>query len=225
VQDHHWEEIMRRPVVVLFAGVALVGCGERAQEARNTMNAMQAVAEAAKNTESTQDEAARFQEERRSRGDTVAMGYEDLQKFLPSAPSGYSPEADPSGSSQSMGAFSMATAEQRFVKPAGADGATPTLIVTLIDFGGTEGAYGMMALPMMMNLSQEDAHQRMKTMKLDLPYSWGSEEYNKDTRDAKFTVMTRYRYVITVDARHHGSDESEMVRRLAEDIARKFEGK
>jgi hypothetical protein len=35
---------------------------------------------------------------------------------------------------------------------------------------------------------------------MDTPYTWGSEEYNKDSKDAKVTAITRYRYVITVEA-------------------------
>jgi hypothetical protein len=101
----------------------------------------------------------------------------------------------------------------------------PTIAVSIVDFGGTQAAYGMMALPMMMNLSQEDAHHRMQTLKVDVPYTWGSEEFNKDDKTAKVTLVTRYRYVISVEVRNHGEDKSAMAKSLAEDVAKKFEGK
>lgn len=215
---------MRR-ILTIVTGIALVGCGEKAQEAKNAANALQAVATAATTMQDNQQEAEKFQAERRSKGDTLAMGYADLQKYLPSAPDGYKADEEPGGSSQSMAGFSMSQAEQTFSRPADAEGNAPSIHVTIVDFGGTQAAYGMMALPMMMNLSQEDAHRRMRTLKMDAPHTWGSEEYDKDSKDAKVTAVTRYRYAITVEARNQASDESAMAKSLTESIARKFDGK
>ena len=212
-------------VLGLIVGVGLVGCGEKAREIKDATSALQAVAEASGGIADRQKEAEKFYNDRKEKGDTVAMAYTELQKFLPSAPSDYTASEEPSGSSQSMGAFSMSQTEQSFVKPAAADGSVPTIKVSIVDFGGTQAAYGMMALPMMMNMSQEDAHHRMQTLKMDAPYTWGSEEYNKDDKSTKVTIITRYRYVVSVEARDHGEDKSAMARSLAEDIAKKFEGK
>ena len=216
---------MIRRVLGVISCIALVGCGEKAQEARNAANALQAVAQAGDDMGDRQKEAEKFQEERRSKGDTVAMAYSELQKMLPSPPSDYTAAEEPSGSSQSMGVFSMSQTEQKFVKPAAADGSVPTIEVSIIDFGGTQAAYGMMAMPMMMNLSQEDAHRRMKTLKADVPYTWGSEEFNKDDKTSKVSLITRYRYVISVEIRNHGEDKTDMAKEMAEDIAKKFDGR
>jgi len=216
---------MNSRVLSLLVGVGLVGCGEKAQEVKDAANALEAVAQASGGLVETQKEAEKFYNDRKAKGDTVAMPYADLQKMLPSAPSDYAASGEPSGSSQSMGGFSMSQTEQTFTRPAGADGSAPTIEVGIVDFGGTQAAYGMMALPMMMNLSQEDAHHRMQTLKVDMPYTWGSEEYNKDDKSSKVTLVTRYRYVITVEVRNHGEDKSAMARSLAEEVAKRFEGK
>jgi len=213
-----------RPFVLLVI-VAVAGCGEKVQEARNTMNAVEEVTKAASKVEESKDEAAKFQAERRSKGDTVAMPYAELQKYLPAPPSGYAPKEEPSGSSQNMTGFSMSQAEQTFVKPAGADGSAPSFHVTIVDFGGTEMAYGLMALPMMMNISREDAHQRMTTLTMETPHTWASEDFNKDNKNAKVTAVTRYRYMITVEARDQADDQTAMAKAMVEEIAKKFEGK
>ncbi len=209
---------------IIVAGLVLVGCGGKAQEVKNAMNAAEAVATASAKVTETQNEAEKFYQDRRAKGDTVAMPYAELQKLLPSPPSDYQAKEQPGGSSQSTTGFSMSQAEQTFSKPAG-DGSAPSIHVTLVDFGGTQAAYGMMALPMMINLSQEDAHRRMSTLKMGTPYTWASEEYDKDTKAAKVSVVTRSRYMITVEARNQTADETALVRSLAEDIAKKFEGK
>jgi hypothetical protein len=216
---------MNQRALTVVTALVLFGCGEKAQEARNAMDAVEQLARASDEIAEGQDEAEQFYQERREKGDTLAMGYAELQEYLPAPPSGYEPVGEPEGFSQSMGGFSMSQAEQTFTRPADADGNAPSIQVTLVDFGGSEVAYGMMALPMMMNISQEDAHRRMRTLTMDTPYTWASEEYNKDSKDAKVTAVTRYRYLITAEASNQTEDRSQWVKDLVEDIAKKFEGK
>ena len=218
-----------RIVSLAACAVGITACGdkrdEKPRESANPIEAMGQLAKAGSKLETAADEAAKFQQDRRARGDTVAMTYTALQAFLPDAPDGYSKAEAPSGSSQTMGAFSMTEAEQEYVGKADAEGNAPRIRVKLADFGGTEGAYGVFALPMMMNISQEDAHHRMSTIKLGPEYTWASEEFDKDTRNTKVTAVTRYRYLITVEAEQQRDDQSDMLRKLAERIVRRFEGK
>lgn len=67
--------------------------------------------------------------------------------------------------------------------------------------------------------------QKVGSVKMDVPYTGGWGEFDKESKDAKITAITRYRYVITVEARNHADDQSAMVMRLAESIATKFDGK
>lgn len=215
---------MNTRLLTLVAVLGLVGCGG-SHDVNTTKGVLGALAEAGSKMVDTQKEAEKFYNERKAKGDTIAMAYSELQKFLPSAPSDYTAAEAPTGSSQSMGGFSMSQTEATFNKPAAADGTTPSIQVSIVDFGGTQSAYTMMALPMMMNMSSEDAHQKMQTLKMGMPYTWGSEEFNKDDKTAKVTLVTRYRYVISVEARNQGEDKTAMAKSMAEEIAKKFDGK
>ncbi len=214
---------MARSAIAVALGITLAGCGQKADDVKNAMSAVQAVASG--KVEEGIKEAEKFQQERVAKGDTLAMPYAELQKLLPTEVSGYTASEAPDGSSQSMGGFSMSQTRQRWTGTAGADGSTPEVEVTLVDFGGTQQGYAMMAGPLMMGFSQEDAHHKAGSVKVDIPHTAGWEEFNKDTKNAKFTAMTRYRYMITVEARNQGDDQSKMVRAMAEDIAKKFDGK
>jgi hypothetical protein len=216
---------MRKLGLGLLAGLMLAACGEKAQEAANAVSALGQVAGAAGSLAESAQEAEKFANDRREKGDTLAMPYTELQKFLPSAPNGYTAAAEPSGSSQSMGAFSMSQTQQTYTAAAGADGNAPSVEVGIVDFGGTQAGYGMMAAPMMMTYSMEDAHSRTRTIKMDVPYTWGTEEFNKDTKTAKVTALTRYRYLISVELRNQADDQTAAAKSLAEEIAKKFEGK
>jgi hypothetical protein len=210
----------------IVAGVMLAACGDKAKEAGNAVTALGQAANAATSIQQSQEEAERFYQERREKGDTLAVPYSELQEVLPASPNGYAPSGEPSGSSQSMGGFSMSQVEQTYSAPAGAaEASAPSINITIVDFGGTQAGYGMLAAPMMMAYSQEDAHSRTRTIKMDVPYTWGSEEYNKDSKTAKVTALTRYRYVITVEARNQADDQTAMAKSLAEAIAKTFEGK
>ncbi len=218
---------MTSRVLGVLVGVSVIGCGggEKAQEVKNATNAVAAVAEAGNTMADAQKDAQQFYADRKAKGDTVAIAYAELQKFLPAPPADYTPLEAPSGSSQSMGGWSMSQSSQTFSKAAGPDGTGPTIKVSIVDFGGTQAAYGMMAAPLMMQMSQEDAHHKMQTLKVATPNTWGSEDYNKDDKSSTVTMVTRYRYVITVEARNQGQDNTAMARSMAEDIAKKFDGK
>ncbi len=216
---------MKRFMVIVTASLAAVGCGKKADDVQNAANAIAAAATAAPRIEAGMKEAEQFQKERVAKGDTLAMAYGALQKFLPASVDGYAAKEAPGGSQQAMGAFSMSEAEQTWVKPAGAGGNTPEIKVSITDFGGTQQGYTMLAAPMLMGFSQEDAHRRVGSIKVDVPHAGAWEEFDKDNKSAKITAVARYRYLIAVESRNSGEDQSAAVKRLAEEIARKFDGK
>jgi hypothetical protein len=216
---------MTRSAVAVATALTLVGCGDQAAEVRNAVNAVQVAATAGSKMEDAAKEAERFQQERVAKGDTLAMPYAELQQYLPAAVEGYTAAGEPSGSSQSAAGFSMSQSEQSWVGPAAADGTMPEVQISLVDFGGTQQGYAMMAAPMMMGFSQEDAHRRVGSVTLDVPYTVGWEEFDKDNKNSKITAVTRYRYVITVEARNQSEERMAMVKGVAEDIARRLDGK
>ena len=216
---------MKRLAVVVTVASMVVGCGRKADEASDAASAVAAAVGAAPKLEAAAQEAEQFQKDRVAKGDTVAMPYVELQKQLPASIDGYTAKEAPGGSQQSMGGFSMSQAEQTWVKAPNAEGTTPEIHITVVDFGGTQQGYAMMAAPMLMGFSQEDTHRRVGSVKVDLPYTGGWEEFDKDTKNAKFTAITRYRFAVTVEARNSGEDQSAMVKQLAGEIAKKFEGK
>jgi hypothetical protein len=166
-----------------------------------------------------------FRRERTARGDTMAMPYAELQRFLPSAPDGYEADGEPSGAQQNMAGFSLSEAEQSFVAPARADGTTPRIDVKLTDIGSSEVAYSMFAMPLMLNMSMEDDERRMRTLPLGGEHTYASEEYRKDSHDVTVTAVTRYRYVVNVEASGQDGDRTDEIRALVERIVRGFEGK
>lgn len=214
---------MLKATAALGVTLALVGCGGRGDDTRNALAAVQAVASG--RVQDAVEDAEQFRKDRIAKGDTVAMSYKDLQGFLPEKVDGLNAQGDPTGQSQAMAGFSMSQAEQTWVGEARADGSTPEVEVTIVDFGGTQQGYAMLAAPVMMGFSREDDQQRMGTVKIDLPHTAGWEEFQKASKDTRFTAVARYRYLITVETRQFGEDKSDLARSIAEGIAEKFADK
>ncbi|KXK57030.1 MAG: hypothetical protein UZ07_CHB004001062 [Chlorobi bacterium OLB7] len=128
---------------LLLAGAMIAGCGEKAKEISEAMKTVQEMPKIAENLEQSQNEMEKFMAERAAKGDTVAMPYAELQKFLPTAIDGYKLEGEPSGSQQSMGAFSMSMAEQNWASTSGDTNNPARIHVILSDYGGTGAGYGV----------------------------------------------------------------------------------
>jgi len=215
----------RQITTVLFLGALLVGCGEKAQELKQGMEAMKNVAENADNMKETMSEQEQFMKERAAKGDTIAMPYAELQKFLPTSIDGYKLDGEPSGSQQSMTGFSTSMTEQHWVSTSGDTNNPSRLKVILTDWGGTNGAYALAGLGFALNLQSEDNTHKMRTYKMDIPYTYAIEEYQKDSKESKVTVGTRYRYIINVETENGGEDRTALVTEVATGIAKNLDGK
>jgi hypothetical protein len=213
-----------RSLVASLVALTLAGCGGEASRAVQDAKNVAAVATSGGAITEAVDEATKFREERRAKGDTLPMTYQALQAML-MAPDGYTPEGGPEGASQAMAGFAMSQAKQRYVKGAAADGTVPTVEVEIVDFGASDLGYTTLAMPMMMNLSREDDQERMRTITLGPAHTWASEQYGKQDHRTRITAVTRYRYVVTVTAESQGSDQSAAITKFAEQLVRKFDGK
>ncbi|MCC7134073.1 MAG: hypothetical protein IT352_15555 [Gemmatimonadales bacterium] len=212
-----------RWIGIAMAGL-LVGCGSKGDDAKNAIAAVGAVASG--DVQDRVEEAEKFRQDRIARGDTVAMAYSDLQKYLPESVAGLEPDGDPSGQSQSMAGFSMSQTERRWVGPEGPEGSSrPEVKVSIVDFGGSQQGYAMLAAPLLMGFSREDDQEKVGSVKMDLAHTGGWLELRKDTKNVAFTAVTRYRFVIKVEAEGFGEDKSDLARSVAEDVARKLSDK
>ncbi len=204
---------------------AVIGCGEKPKEMKEAAPAAQASVGVAERVKESMDESQKFYADRKAKGDTVAMEYKALEEYLPKDIAGYKPEGGPTGNKTSMQGFSISTAEQSYVATGGDAGNPARIKVTLADYGGTQGAYGVASLPLSFAISTEDDHHRMGSKTFDIPYTAGIEEYDKDNKDAKVSVGTRYRYWVIVEASNQKDDQSAMVTSIAGDVAKKFTDK
>ncbi len=213
---------MKKFVMLLACGALIAGCGEEAQEMKKSIDAMQQLTQNAGKMSEAAEEGEKIYQERVAKGDTVTIPYKELQNYLPGSVSGYKSESGRGGSQQSMPGFSMSVAEETWTSESSPDA---RIKMSITDLGGTQGAYGMAALPLLMGFSAEDDHQRTESLKMDIPATAGVLTFNKDTKEAKVVVGTRYRYLINLESNGASDDQTKMLADLATEMAKKFEGK
>jgi len=180
-------------IIAIFAFV-LVSCGEKARELKNAMELAKNAPEMAKNMEKSQNAAQAKIDERKKKGDTLAMPYQKLQQYLPTALAGYKAET-PGGESMNMPGMSYSNASIRFTKEN-----TPTpdnVTIELLDYNQV-GAMFTAATFWMSGYSREDAKGYEKTFNPGINNVFGFEKFEKERKYAELTYAIGYRFILTI---------------------------
>ena len=95
--------------------LSLISCGGTTEkkEEEKPDNPLEALSKLGEEMKGGADDAKKKMEERRKKGDTLAMKYEDLMKYLPDEVSGYT-KGEPTGTSISAMGQSYSTAEVKY---------------------------------------------------------------------------------------------------------------
>ncbi len=172
------------------------GCGadEKIGEMKQVYDNAQSLAEAGEKMGDAQKRMEARVEERRKRGDTLAMAYQDLQKYLPADIAGYTAQ-EPEGQSTNAPGMSFSTANRKYTNAEG-----EAVDITVVDYNAAVGMLGAYAVYAQAGFSSENNHQMVRSFDPGFEYSGGWEEYDKDNKTAKVHYVLGDRFLITVEA-------------------------
>jgi hypothetical protein len=194
----------------VVAGLLLTTGCEQARDAKNAYSAVVTTTKAAKEMAANLESAQERQAQRQQRGDTLAISYKELQRYLPASPAGYAPDGQPEGQSTNVANLHMSTASQEYKK------GEQTLKVALVDYNGAATLF-MGATAMMNNgMEIEDDNQLMRSLKLDQPGVKGLETLDKKDHKAAVTMAVGDRFLVTVEA--SGQNDTELVKSVANSL-------
>lgn len=193
---------MSKHVIALFFLFLLISCGgnEKVQELSNAMNAVKNADEAAEKMNESNDLIQKRMDERRQRGDTLAMPYKKLQEYLPASINGYTAEA-PTGESINMPGASYSNARARFTK--GNDEVTITIMDYNQAFALYQGAIALWSMGMSVDNDQETA----KGYNPNLELSGGWERYGKQDKSADLLLGVGSRFFIEIKASNQSNTD------------------
>ncbi|MFN8360442.1 MAG: hypothetical protein U0264_11060 [Candidatus Kapaibacterium sp.] len=206
---------MKKWMTGLFLSVAVLsaGCG-KLDEAKQAAENIQELGKAAENIQEKADANAARREERRKRGDTLAMPYQDLQKYLPESVAGFTPR-DPTGATMNMTGMSYSNAERTYFKT-GADGSEEYVTVTLLDYNATADLYTGMTALWGANFSMEDQNGYSKSYDAGVKDVAGWEHYDKQGKNSELTLAIGGRFILTIKANNQSNND--MTKSLAKSM-------
>jgi len=180
----------------------LSACGGKIQEAKNALNAMKSVAEAAGNLEENLEEMNEKQEERRARGDTIAMHYEELAKYLPESYNGFNKDGDLQGGTVNMTGVSYSNVEQRYSNDNG-----DNMKITIMDYNAALQMYSLAMAFYGTSLDIDDTNQRLKSFTLDEEIKgWHSYKKKLNRVELFAGIANRFYVTINMDGQEEGDD-------------------
>lgn len=189
----------------------LFTCGEKVKEAKDAYNILSALQNATKNIDENIEQAEKKYQERIARGDTVAMHYNELKKYLPKNFSGYSTKGEPTGSSMTMAGMSYSVCKQTFANDEGKE-----LKIALMDYNGAYQLYQGMLAVYSLSIFIETDEEKMQSIQLDNEDIKGWEVLKKKEKKASVFFGISDRFYLAIEA--EGQDNTELVKSIAENM-------
>lgn len=191
-------------IAALALAAVLFSCGgskpenqemEEGEEVGIT-NALDKVEDMAKAAEQSQKDANKKMEERIRRGDTLAISYSELAKFLPDEIDGYKAEGEARGETTSMPGMSISVARKKLVK--GQD----YINLELSDYNGgansvSQGALAMFSMAAEISMENNDMKQTGFKQGDDIK---GSLIYQKNRQVAELSAVISGRFLVKMEA-------------------------
>jgi len=183
-------------VQLTIAAAALLlatGC-EQAQKAKESYSNLEKLSEAGKDMTANLEKAETDRADRVKRGDTLSLPYKELEQYLPTEVSGYTP-GELKGQSQKMTGMAFSTAERTFTK-----GADDEVEISLIDYNGSNALYQGAAAMMSLGIEQEDDDHIMGPTAVKADGVKGMDTFYKKDGRAEMTLAVGGRFLLTLKA-------------------------
>ncbi len=202
---------MKKIFIIISASIfafGLASCGgkkagdEKVDEegVSKSNNPIEALANMGKDMEEGNNAAQAKIKERRAKGDTLAMHYEELMKYLPTSVNGYKAET-PDGSSINMPGSSYSTANVTFRNDKGDD-----IKITLMDYNAAYEMYSSITGLWALGMSIDSPDEKANGVKFEGDIG-GWEDYHKKSHDASLTLGIGYRFWLQVEGSNQESTE------------------
>ena len=189
----------------LLSGAVLCSGCEKVQQARNSVNAVQAMQAAGENLEKEVAKAETRLQARRAKGDTLALPYKELQAYLPASVGEYQPAGEPEGSTMSMTGLSYSTCGRTY--QTGSADNPKTLKINLVDYNNAGSIYAGATAMLGANFQMEDEQQRVQGLDLGVAEVKALETYQKRDHRASIVAGIGQRFYVSVEATDQADTE------------------
>lgn len=146
-------------------------------------------------------------EEKKAKGDTLAMPFQSLEKFIPSSINGYAAEGNVSGETKNESGMSWSVIRKTYQK------GNQRITISLADYNGAYGLYaGATAVFSLGKVENEEEKSQPVDFKNGQLNGW--ESYKKLSKEAFLIVAINERFLLTIEA--EGQGNTDLIRLLVE---------
>ena len=168
---------------------------ERFKEAKQAVNNVKNLADAAEEMQESVQQAEDRMEERKKSGDTLAIHYEELAEFLPGSFQGYEPVGDmQGGTTTTPGMGSYSNVSQDYENAAG-----DRLSVSIVDYNAAYALYSTIMAAYVSGFEIDNTEEHIKGFKLSDDVKGWTVHKKKQNRAEAYTGVSD-RFHITVEA-------------------------
>lgn len=200
-------------LISLVSIIVLSACGEKIDELQNTMEVMKNLPEAAEKLEETTNLAEQKIQERKAKGDTLAMNFKELINYLPASIDGFTAE-EPDGSTTNSMGFSFSQASRTFNKTVGDN--QQSIRIELIDYNASYAYLSGLAYWTNLNISTENTKGFERTSKTNIENAFAYEKFQTDTKSGGITYVLGYRFILNVEG--NNVDNFDVIKNAANKI-------
>ena len=180
---------------IFFFSLLLIRCGGKVKEAKDAYSNLKNLSNAAETMAKEMEEANDAMKDRRERGDTLAMHYEELAKYLPSAVGEYGKSGDLDGGTTNMsGAGSFSNVTQVYENSEG-----NRLKISILDYNAAQMMFMASMAAYASGFSIDTPESMIKGLEIsDNIKGW--QEFQKKSKQAKSVVGIANRFYVEVEA-------------------------
>lgn len=205
---------MKRFFVLFFVAISisLISCGEKFDELKNAAEVIKNAPDAIEEMGEQVNLAEKRREERVAKGDTLALHFSELQKYLPESLPGLNAQ-EPNGQSTNITGFSMSTVEREYTAD---DESGRRVRISLVDYNESYEMFTGVAYWASLNLSTETSDGFSRTIQTSNKGISGFEEYSKSSQSAKIYYALGYRFLLMVE--ENGAKDFDFVKDVIKKI-------
>lgn len=189
-------------ISLLFLAIFINSCGQKVQELENVAKVVKNLPEASEKANATSEIANKKIEERKAKGDTLAMNFKELINYLPKSIDGYK-SADPEGSSTNAMGFSFSQASNTYSKMIGDK--EESIRIELVDYNASYEYLTGIAYWTTLNISTESSKGFERTTKADIDNAYAYEKYDNESKSGSITYILGYRFILTINGENINS--------------------
>ena len=201
-----------KSLFVIAFGVAMLAmaCKGKSSKKESPIESASDLKEYAENVEQQTKASSGKWEERRAKGDTLAMPYTDLQSFLPDI-NGYDKDGGPKGSQMNMpGMGSWSQAEQQYKN------GDKEIKVEIMDYNAAFQAFTAATTMYKMGYSMEDDSKKQGSLDLGIKDVVAYQTIYKNEPRAELTLIAGDRFFIQIESR--GSNDPQLLSSVAKSM-------